>query len=69
MWVHTCISFKRREDHISVLEHESRISKQREVLVKYETRILSAPKCEARVSQQHEARISDSKRDGHILTK
>jgi len=47
--VHTRVSFKRREDHVSTPERESRVPQQREARAKRETRILSAPKREARV--------------------
>ena len=61
--LHTCISFKQREDPASIPEREPRVQ-QREVHVKWEIRVLPALKCEAPVLSvsEHEACISSSKR-------
>ena len=55
--------FKQREDRASISECESCILQQCEVRIKYETRILSALKCEARVMSvsEYEAHVSNSK--------
>ena len=58
--VDTSVSLKRREDCVSIQERESCVLQQREIRVKWETSILMAPKCEARILSDPECNVSVS---------